>query len=285
MAGLLTILRSSNEDNITGQFILHPSTGASQQASLTLYFANMTDISIVEERLKKHQSSLISDSGISCMLSHRVRARVSSEMRLGSDIYPENYGILSGSMLVSNQLFNSPEGPSRMAESFAKLPVGANDILFTSNLGGRVTANKDLVDTAMHPAWRSAAQLISFVRAVEPSVDGKMSALQELTNIQMPILYSLEDPSFKVSYRNLGNPNEADFQRVYWGEKNYERLTRIKQERDGDALFITKLGVGSEAWDEEGMCRKERKMIAQSLRALLPSMNLISMYKYFTSCK
>ena len=207
-------------------------------------------------------------------------------MRLGSDIYPENYGILSGSMLVSNQLFNSPEGPSRMAESFAKLPVGANDILFTSNLGGRVTANKDLVDTAMHPAWRSSAQLISFVRAVEPSVDGKMSALQELTNIQMPILYSLEDPSFKVSYGNLGDPNEADFQRVYWGERNYERLTRIKQERDGDALFITKLGVGSEAWDEEGMCRKERKMIAQSLRALLPSStSLGSMYKYFSSCE
>jgi hypothetical protein len=133
-----------------------------------------------------------------------------------------------------------------------------NDILFTSNLGGRVTANKGIVDTAMHPAWHSAAQLINFARAVEPSIEGKISVLKELTNIQMPILYSL--PSLKVSYLNLGNPNERDFQRVYWGE-NCERLSRIKQKMDKDGLFITGLGVGNEDWDEQGTYRKQRSIL------------------------
>jgi hypothetical protein len=268
VASLLTILQVCNREIIPGQFILHSSTAKSLEASLTLYFVNTTDISTVESRVKTHMTTFIGESGMSHTLSLKFQAKISSELRMVADIYPENYGILSGSMLISNQFFNSPEGPLQMAESFARVPMGPNDILFTSNLGGRVIANKDLVDTAMHPAWRSSAQLITFVRAVETSIDGKVSALEELTTVQMPVLYSLEDPSFRVSYSNLGDPNEKHFQRVYWGDRNYKRLLRIKQKVDKDGLFVTRLGVGSEGWDEEGMCRKERNMISQFLEVL-----------------
>lgn len=184
-----------------------------------------------------------------------TRRWVSSELRMAPDIYPENYGIISGLVLVSNKVFNSREGPLRMARSFAKMPMGQNDLLFTSNLGGRVNTNQGIVDTAMHPAWRNSAQLITFVRAVELTIHGKKSALEELTNTQLPILYSLEEQESRVSYLNLPYPSEQNFKRVYWGEDNYRRLLQIKNKVDKDESFITKMGVGSENWDEDGMCR------------------------------
>jgi hypothetical protein len=185
---------------------------------------------------------------------------------MAPDIYPEDYGILQGSMLVSDKLFNSGDGPRQMAEAFARLPMGTDDILFTSNLGGRVTTNAGISNTSMHPAWRSSAQLITFVRAVEPSIEGKIAAVEGLTNIQMPILYALE-PLSRVSYLNLGAPNERDFQHVYWGD-NYDRLARIKRIVDKDDLFITRLGVGSERWDEDGMCRKSRSVVSRAWELL-----------------
>lgn len=268
MAGLLTILQLLNRENIAGQFF-YPSSLNSKEASLTLYFVNTTDISAIESRIKKHTTALFSGSGLSNTLSLKFQAQISSELPMVPETNRENYGILSGSMLVSNQLFKSPEGPLQMAKTFARVPMGPNDILFTSNLGGRVSANKDLVDTAMHPAWRSSAHLITFVRAVEPSIEGKNSALEELTTTQMAVLYSQEDTRFKVSYRNLGDPNETDFQQVYWGASNYRRLSKIKKEVDKDGLFIMKLGVGSEDWDEQGMCKKERSTMLQYLMILL----------------
>jgi hypothetical protein len=192
------------------------------------------------------------------------------------DRNPDDYGILQGSVLVSNELFNSPNGLFQLADTFAKVPMRAGDILFTSNLGGRVASVKDIADTAMHPAWRSSAQLVNFVRTVEPTIDGKKSALNELRNTQMPILYSL-DPSHRVSYLNLGDPNERDFQRVYWG-KNYDRLYRVKQDVDKDGLFITRLGVGSEDWDEDGMCRKARSLFSHIQQVLLSSTKKLTMY-------
>ncbi|RYP93151.1 hypothetical protein DL770_000725 [Monosporascus sp. CRB-9-2] len=215
----------------------------------------------------KSQLDSISDSGVTCSLTSKFLSKVSSDLRMVPDTYPDNYGILTGSVLVSNELFNSPEGPLKMAKKFAKLPMTSNDILFTSNLGGRVNENKHIVETAMHPGWRSSAQLINFVRGVEPTIHGKLAALEELTNIQMPILYSL-DPNFKVSYRNLGDPNEKDFRSVYWGE-NYERLLKIKRETDSEGLFVTKLGVGSEDWDEEGMCRKHPVRLGSPISSLM----------------
>ncbi|KAK4868625.1 hypothetical protein LT330_006827 [Penicillium expansum] len=69
---------------------------------------------------------------------------------------------------------------------------------------------------------------------VPRSVEAKLYASHELTSVQMPVLYSL-DPSYKVSYLNMGDPNDADFRNVYWGP-NYERLLALKQKWDVDAL-------------------------------------------------
>lgn len=119
--------------------------------------------------------------------------------------------------------------------------------------------NGDLMETSMHPAWRNATQLINFVRPVEPTIEGKAGALQNLTNIHMPLLYAI-DPRFRLSYRNVGDPNEKDFQQVYWGQ-SYARLLQLKRRWDREGLLISKLGVGSEEWDSEGMCRTGRRSL------------------------
>jgi hypothetical protein len=41
----------------------------------------------------------------------------------------------------------------------------------------------------------------------------------------------------------------------FWGG-NYERLYNIKQEGDPRGLFISRKGVGSEDWDDVGLCTR-----------------------------
>jgi Berberine and berberine like len=256
VTGLLTVLQTFNKQGHPGQFRVYPSVDGFRKTDLMLYFTNTTSESDVEDRLATEIKSFISGNGIPYTISTIFHPHISSERRMDADIYPEGYGILAGTVLVSGRLFNSSSGPSQMATAFSELPMGPKDLIFTSNLGGTVVSNRDLADTAMHPAWRDAAHLITFIRGVEPSIEGKRIALEELSKLQMPTLF--EDANKRVSYRNLGDPNEKDFQNVYWGSENYRRLLEIKREVDREDLFITRLGVGSEFWEEEGICRRKR---------------------------
>ena len=47
---------------------------------------------------------------------------------------------------------------------------------------------------------------------------------------------------------------EPDFQTTFFGD-NYKRLEAVKQRYDPEDMFIVSAGVGSERWDEEGICR------------------------------
>lgn len=250
--GLLRILQDLNQRNVSGHFTLTPSlrSGSSLTAELTLLFLGSTNISMVEE-LTHRQLSITKLNELSYELSFKVLPKVSLSFQMTPNSIPDTFGAIAGSLLISNQLFNSPTGPKKLAEVFAKLPLHQGDMIFTSNLGGR--ANEKL-NLSMHPGWRSSAQLLTYARMIETTANGKRKALEELNNIQMPLLYSLE-PDFNVSYFNLGDPNEKNSQEVYWGP-NYKRLARIKQDVDKDGLFFSRLGVRSEEWDDEGMCRK-----------------------------
>jgi hypothetical protein len=66
-------------------------------------------------------------------------------------------------------------------------------------------------------------------------------------------LRRLETP-YLGSYWNVADPDEPDPQRAFWGE-NYGRLYEVKRKWDPDGLFIVRIGVGSEDWDDEGICR------------------------------
>ncbi|KAI9372975.1 chanoclavine-I synthase oxidoreductase protein [Aspergillus egyptiacus] len=258
VAGLFSILQTSNQKGIPGQFILYPPSQETVKATLTLYFMNTQDTGEDSEHVQ-YARAVLEETAIPHTLSTTCHPRVSDVLRTGSDILPANYGILTGSVLVSEELFNSEQGPHYLADRLKQFPMGPGDLLFTSNLGGNVTADTEgtRMDTAMHPGWRKAAQLINFVADVSiPTPQAKRRALERLHEVQMRMLYEIE-PGFNVSYRNLGDPLESDAPGVYCGS-NYEDLLEIKQKWDPEGLFFSRLGVGSQGWEADGMCRRQR---------------------------
>lgn len=70
----------------------------------------------------------------------------------------------------------------------------------------------------------------------------------------MPILARLAGGPGSGSYSNEGDVREPDFQTTFFGD-NYKRLEAVKQRYDPEDMFIVSAGVGSERWDEEGICR------------------------------
>ncbi|KAG5988859.1 hypothetical protein E4U52_006180 [Claviceps spartinae] len=258
---LLRLLQRFNKLHVAGQLVISAPTKDSLQAGLELHFANLTDETHAIRLLLSEAKSL-ETHGISASTSVRVQRKASSELRMKPDMYPPHYGILEATVLISAAIFNATGGPALIASKLSELTLKPNDILFTSNLGGRVSENT-AIEIALHPAWREAAQLVTLVRAVKPSVEGKLSALDNLTAQDVPVLYSI-DPTAKISYRNLGDPQEKEFQARYWGADNYARLAATKAAWDPSHLFMTSLGVGSEVWDAEGICRKRRGFRAKA---------------------
>lgn len=252
LALFFTVLQSLNRDNVGGQMVIAGLAEQAIHASLRMFFLNKTETSTIDQRMQPFASKL---SRLESHVTYKSTplSTLSSNYRQVPDIHTDNdYGILGSTVVISNQLFNASRGPAYVARALAELPISAGDLLFTSNLGGQTMRNKNLVETSMHPEWRASAQMINFVRPVEPS-QGRAAALHSLANIHMPLLYAV-DPDFRLSYRNLGDPSETHFQQVYWGE-NYPRLLQVKHLWDRHGLFFSKLGVGSEEWDSEGMCR------------------------------
>lgn len=58
------------------------------------------------------------------------------------------------------------------------------------------------------------------------------------------------------AYFNEADYFEPNFQETFWGKENYDYLYNIKQNVDPNGLFYCHNCVGSEDWEEGGMCRK-----------------------------
>jgi hypothetical protein len=56
------------------------------------------------------------------------------------------------------------------------------------------------------------------------------------------------------AYSNEADLLEPDFQTTFFGP-NYAKLSAIKRKYDPLDLFIVGAGVGSERWDEWGLCK------------------------------
>jgi hypothetical protein len=77
-----------------------------------------------------------------------------------------------------------------------------------------------------------------------------------ITRHEVPMFRSLEHGKMGA-YVNEADADEVGFQQSFWGE-NYPRLRSIKASRDPNDLFIVRKGVGSEDWDDDGLCRLNR---------------------------
>ncbi|KAJ5832243.1 hypothetical protein N7474_000554 [Penicillium riverlandense] len=226
--------------------------------SVILFFANYSDTAKVDQLYLPLISKLKRIEGI--MTQYKAFSSPSVNATLSSIISPQNdTGVfaLIASRLYSKDLLTSQNGPEKFAKAWSSLthPPGI-PILGNVVAGGAVAANGDTIDSAVNPAWRKTTVHTAFQRTWSPTATlaEQQAVLNNVTNVELPIIRSPEGADKMGAYVNEGYAYETDFQASFWG-KNYDRLYKIKQQVDPTGLFITRRGVGSEDWDDSGLCR------------------------------
>ncbi|KAK5998693.1 putative FAD-linked oxidoreductase [Cladobotryum mycophilum] len=162
--------------------------------------------------------------------------------------------VVAASRMISRKLLTTHDGPAQVTRALREITEISTTVGFTGHVvaGGAVARNT--IDTALNPAWRETVSHITFGADWEPDTTlAEQRAIQNsLTNVQLEKLRVLEP--HMGAYLNEADANERDFQTSFWG-KNYKRLYQIKKKLDPEGLFIVRRGVGSENWDDAGLCR------------------------------
>lgn len=164
-----------------------------------------------------------------------------------------------GSRLVSRAFIASASGPREVADTFSRLRLSPGEAV-SGNLvaGGAVARNGKVVSSSVNPAWRRTLSHVSIIRGwgANSTLAEQTEVQRELTEEMIPALKALKLPGEPDmgSYLNEADAHEPDFQRSFWGLENYRRLYAIKKRWDPKGLFIVRRGVGSEDWDDDGLC-------------------------------
>ncbi len=172
----------------------------------------------------------------------------------GSDV--DGYLVQLGSRLVSRNFASSPGAPAQIAAGLRAIGSGLGPADYIEGnvvAGGQVAANASIA-SGLNPAWRSTVVHLLFTRQwTATTTPAEVTAItNNITHVQVPILKSFE-PGQMGAYLNEADANEPDFQRSFWGD-DYYRLYGIKAEYDPTGVFISRKGVGSEYWDDDGAC-------------------------------
>ncbi|KAF9895014.1 hypothetical protein FE257_004638 [Aspergillus nanangensis] len=172
----------------------------------------------------------------------------------GSDADSGGTISLLGSRLFSRDLFSSQDGAARLSSTLRKFDWTPSRTFIGHLVAGG--AVKKPVDSALHPAWRKTGLHLAFGRewATNASLAEQRAIRDLVTKVEVPMLRSVEGPHAMGAYVNEANAYETDFQASFWGA-NYRRLYQVKRKWDPKGLFVTRRGVGSEDWDDEGLCR------------------------------
>ncbi|KAL3480965.1 hypothetical protein BJX99DRAFT_243898 [Aspergillus californicus] len=251
-----------NDAGATGAYTITPADPISDTQrvstySLNLVFVNQTDTSAVESLLSQALEDIKQSTGISPSYNIDLVPNMSKfySALLGGRDQSHFTGQL-GSRLLSRSLYDHPSGPARITNALSSLRLGPADyIQGLMSAGGRVSQNTN-IDSGLNPAWRDTLVHLVYTQGWDPNTATPaevVSISANMTNLQVPMLRALE-PGKMGAYVNEADANEANFQESFWGP-NYDRLYAIKQVRDPDGLFIVRKGVGSEDWDDQGICR------------------------------
>ncbi|KAJ7176741.1 FAD-binding domain-containing protein [Mycena filopes] len=163
--------------------------------------------------------------------------------------------LVLGSRLIPAASYR--DSPAKVGEVYKKLlGNGTTQILGHLVAGGKVAENAN-INSAVHPAWRTAKShiVVGSSWTDSASLSEIRAARAKFQDIQLPILSEIAGSGSSVgAYSNEADLLEPDFQTVFFGP-NYARLSEIKKQYDPNDLFVVGAGVGSERWDERGMCR------------------------------
>lgn len=248
-----------NDNGGTGYYMITPRSIPSVNSStfeLFIVFINQTDRSTPETLIRPVVSDLEKATGVTPSVNVFFFPTLSG---MFSAVLPRNEttGIFSqlGSRLLSRSLLAKQDGPAQISSSLSRLDLSPGEyIQGTVVAGGKVAKNKH-IRSGLNPAWREAAIHVLFTKRWDADTTFAQQAeiAADITDNKVAILRSLE-PDTMGAYVNEADANEVDFQQSFWGE-NYEELYRIKKQWDPAGLFITRKGVGSEDWDDDGLCR------------------------------
>ncbi|KAJ6527349.1 FAD-binding domain-containing protein [Mycena vulgaris] len=161
--------------------------------------------------------------------------------------------IVLGSRLIPAATYR--DSPAKVGEVYKQLlDTGTLSILGHLVAGGQVAENAH-ISSAIHPAWRTAKTHIVVLNTwVQNASLEEIGALRKrFKTQQLPILENLSGPN-AGAYSNEADLLETNSQTTFFGP-NYAKLSAIKRRYDPRDLFIVGAGVGSEWWDEWGLCK------------------------------
>ncbi|KAF7377495.1 FAD-binding domain-containing protein [Mycena sanguinolenta] len=163
------------------------------------------------------------------------------------------FNVVYGSRLIPTAIYR--DSPSAVGEVYKKLlESGTTEILGAMVVGGKVAENAH-ISSAVHPAWRTAKMHLLTVGTWDDSASlAEIDQIRHLfQKVQLPIIEEIAGPN-AGAYSNEADVLEPNFQTTFFGP-NYGKLSAIKSKYDPNDLFIVGAGVGSERWDEWGLCR------------------------------
>jgi hypothetical protein len=250
-----------NDNGGTGYYYItpiNPVPGIGNTATFTLqmWFVNQTDTSKVTALLNPLLSALEDATGVAPgfrLIPFPTLSSMYNTFFTGSDL--TGFLVQLGSRLLSRSFVSSSGAPAKIASALSGIKLGPTDYIEGNVVaGGQVAANAN-IDSALNPAWRKTVVHLLFTRqwTANSTVSQQAVIKANITKDQVPILKSFE-PGQMGAYLNEADANETGFQQSFWGE-NYAKLYAIKAARDPQGLFISRKGVGSENWDDQGLCR------------------------------
>lgn len=262
-------LPSLNDAGGSGYYYTLPNVSLSANTSVStlislLVFPEKTNLAEVDKSYQSLTAILEDITGIKTQNTSipfpTMNSTISTLLFGGSKADPAGDVSLLASRLYSKDLLTSKDGPFRLAKAWKSIRMDPNGAIVGHVVaGGAAAANGDKVDSAVNPAWRKAVTHMLFRRSwnANATLEEQRAILSNMTEVEIPVLRSVEGARHMGAYLNEACPYEPGFQASFWGD-NYPRLYQIKQKWDPSGLFITRKGVGSEDWDDAGLCMVSR---------------------------
>jgi hypothetical protein len=218
------------------------------------YFFNQTNVTAINNIFEPlyEIAHTLGQATVANASSSFPRARVIFPQPGGSDVTGSN--IVIGARMFSRNLVEEEGGPSRLVSALHNITLFYPSIIMGYQVaGGQVALNAGVVNSSLNPSWRQAlGQHIVHVGWSDQTSFSVQQQLQTyLTDIMVPQLAAI-DPDMGA-YTNEANPNEPEWQSVFWGS-NYPGLLEVKNKWDPAGLFRCNRCVGSERWDGTGNC-------------------------------
>ncbi|KAJ7088686.1 FAD-binding domain-containing protein [Mycena epipterygia] len=163
------------------------------------------------------------------------------------------YNLALGSRFIPATTYS--DSPATVGQTYQQLlDGGALAILGHLVAGGQVAANAN-ISSAVNPAWRTAKTHIVITNQwLDSTPLAQINTIRkQFQTTQLPILEQMSGTN-AGSYSNEADVMEPNFQTTFFGP-NYATLSTIKIKYDPNDLFIVPVGVGSERWDQWGICK------------------------------